>query len=151
MREHVTLVLTNLQAHWFLTLQHLQLLGVALRDSHVAALMWLPGWVQALTEFPRAFGTSPDMVVVGALLWDLARWKTIDPDGIMQTDQIPPPLLDTWIADMDSLLTLLRVIPLSPTPSPEGHLLPPISPLHLFCPVIPRLEANLKSECYLSM
>jgi len=64
---------------------------------------------QALTEFPRAFGTSPDMVVVGALLWDLARWKTIDPDGIMQTDQIPPPLLDTWIADMDSLLTLLRV------------------------------------------
>jgi hypothetical protein len=30
---------------------------------------------QALEAFPQAFGTPPDVIVLGVNLWDLARWK----------------------------------------------------------------------------
>lgn len=33
---------------------------------------------QALAEFPKQFGGPPDVIVVGANLWDLARWKVGD-------------------------------------------------------------------------
>jgi len=63
---------------------------------------------KALAKFPKSFGAAPDLAVIGALLWDLARWKIIDPDGIMASDQLPSELLLEWMGNMEDLLKLLR-------------------------------------------
>lgn len=63
---------------------------------------------QALHRYPAAFGGSPDMVVVGVLLWDLARWKLLSAPVVMASDQLPEALVKEWCTNAGSLLRQIQ-------------------------------------------
>lgn len=67
------------------------------------------GGGQALLQFPTTFGGPPDMVLVAALLWDLARWKLLNDPEVMASDQLPEALMAEWRTNAGSLLRQIKV------------------------------------------
>lgn len=64
--------------------------------------------LQAMSSYRTSFGGPPDVVVAGPLLWDLARWKLLDSDLIMASDQLPEALLAEWRTSASNLLRQIK-------------------------------------------
>jgi hypothetical protein len=63
---------------------------------------------RALAAFPQAFGGPPDVIVLGVNLWDLARWKMMDREGVMASNELSAARLAEWTANADAIFSLVK-------------------------------------------